>query len=355
MPYTTFLDLNFDPAGYAGADLPAKQAAVHAVAQKMFGFYAGGQVDDTLTPASLNTIAHPQVVFDGVNSCLRATFSTEPVEVQGAFSTRPAMYADLDAPAGQKVNCWDPDVTKRGRYIKTGVPGAGAWVYEGPVEDHLWWDPNHPKMGLGLIPFGSWINSAPAFPLRGPEAVYPSPPADDWRRARLTFTVRAIDLKKPPEVKLALHCQGNIAARTASLPQEHGLGNYFVPNFYNKRQLLSDALGFNQPDSWGTPDLRDKIEDSGWVDWVVDFSVDDLDWQSMGGIPRPLTLSPYYYGVCPVAELLAKMTGNIYWLAIYPRQPESSDAYFTPTAAGSVSNEISGELLLKRIKAEYWS
>lgn len=357
MAYTTFLDLTFNPADYAGADTPAKQAAVIAAAAKMFGFYAGGIVDDPLSPSSPNTIAAPEVVFDGANSHVKAVMSASPVEVQGAFASKTAMDADLDASAGQMVNCFDPDGTKRGRYLKVGAPGAGSWTLDGAIADKPWPDNNHTGQLLNLIPFGSWVNSSPPFPLRGSEAIYPAPPSDDWRRARLTFTVRAIDLEKSPMVKLALLCQGNVEARTAVLPQEHGSGNYFVPNFYNKRQLLSDALGFNQPDSWGIPDGRRKVEDSGWVDWVVDFSIDDLDWQSMPGIARELSASPYYYGVCPIAELLQKLTGNIYWLAVYPKPQIDPASWFDSAAAMGIEpyEQVTGTLLLKRIKAEYWS
>lgn len=357
MTYTTFMDVGFDPADYAGADTAAKQAAVHAYAQKFFGFYNGGSVADVLDPSSPNTLASPEVVFDGADSYLRGVISAAPVEVQGAFANKVAMDADLDATDGQLVNCFDPDGTtpKRGRYSKSGGSGSGSWGRVGDIADRLWWDPNHPKLGLGLMPFGSWIDTSPPFPLRGSQAAYTSPPSDDWTNARVTFTVRAKSLKKTPLTKLALHMQGDVAARTASLPQVHGSGNYFVPNFYNRAQLLSDALGFNQPNSWGVADLRETVEDSGWVDWVVDFTPDDLDWQSMGGVPRTLAASPYYYGICPVAELLAEMTGNLYWLALYPREPASESAYFTPTTPGGVGDEISGEIWLKRIKCEYFT
>lgn len=358
MPYTQFMDVTFNPADYPGADMPAKQAAVIAKAAKLYGFYAGGQVVDPLSPSSQDTLAHPVVVFDGADSHVKASVSAAPVEVDGAFGTKAAMDADLDAAAGQKVNCWDPDGTKRGRYVKVGAPGAGNWALDGEIADWHWPDNNHPNMLLGLNAFGSWIDSAPPFELRGDQAIYPPPPDNDWRRARLTFTVRAVNMRKGPMVKLALHCQGDVPARTAALPQENVLGNFFVPNFFQKRQLLSDVLGFNEPDSWGLPDVREHVEDSGWVDWVVDFSPDDLDWQAMGGIDRDLASSPYYYGVCPIEELLSSLTGNIYWLAVYPKPQTDPAAYFD--SAGNLPIQsyerlTYDALMLKRIRAEYWT
>lgn len=360
MPYTTFLDLTFNPADYAGADTAAKQAAVHAAARKLYGFYQGGSAVDTLSPTSENTLAHPEVVFDGANSHVKAVVApaASVIEVAGAFSLKSDMDADLDAAAGQLVNCFDPDGTKRGRYEKVGGTGTGSWSRVGDVSDWLWPDPNHPGKLLNLLPFGSWINSSPPFPLRGDQAIYPAPPSDDWRRVRLTFTVRGIDVEKDPLCKLVLHCQGNVEARTAALPQESVAGNYFVPNFIKTGgTLLSDALGFNEPGSWGTPDVRLRVEDSGWVDWVVDFSIKDEDWQCLGGIDRTLASSPYYYGACPIEELLTKLTGNIYWLAVYEKPRTDPDGQFTPVPATELrdAERLRGTIMVKRIKAEYYT
>ncbi|HWW11916.1 MAG TPA: hypothetical protein VN018_05315 [Brevundimonas sp.] len=352
MPYSDPITITFNPADYAGADTEAKEAAVREVALKLFGFYNGGQAPDPLDPNSATTPASPELVFDGADSCVRATFSHAPVEVQGAFMTKALMDADLDAAAGMKVNCFDP--AEWGRYQKIGAPGTGSWSRVGDIADRLWWDDNHPRMGLGLMPFGSGINTDPVFPLFGDKAIYPAAPGNDWRRARITYVVCGVNLKKPPLVKFALGAQGDIPERTLALPQVHPDGNYFFPNFYNRRQLLSDALGFNQPDSWGQPDLREEIANTGWVEWVVDMSIDDLDWQAMGGIPRDYAASPYYYGVCPIEELLRQHTGNFYWFAIYPREPATEDDYFARTIMGDVSDELSGEIRLKSIKVEFW-
>lgn len=354
MAYSAPIIITFNPADYAGADTAAKQAAVRETVLKMFGFYNGGQVVDPLDPSSAATAASPELVFDGEGSYVRATFSHSPVEVQGAFRTKALMDADLDASAGQKVNCFDPTPALRGRYVKSGSPGAGSWTREGDIADRAWWDGNHPKMGISILPFGSWVDTDPPFALRGDQALYPAAPGNDYRNARITFVVRAVKLKKRPTTLLVLHMQGDVTERTAGLAQEHPDGNFSFPNFYNKRQTLNSVLGFNQPDSFGTPDLRQEVEDIGWVEWVVDITPDDLDWQAMGGVPRDYDSSPYYYDVCPVADLQRQMNGNFYWLAIMPREPATEDEYFAPTVMGDVTDELSGEIWLKSIKIEFW-
>ena len=128
------------------------------------------------------------------------------------------------------------------------------------------------------------------------------------------------------------------------------------------RQLISDQLGFSAagtPDapvsSWGKPDVVPSVIDSGWVDVVVDFTPDDRDWVCLGRIDRPLSASAYHYVACPVSRLLQKLTGNIYWLVVYEKPAATEDTYWAVQSAQGVTPEerLTGQLLLKRIKAEY--
>lgn len=339
MPYTSFMDVSFDPSGYPGADDTARRANVRLQALKMFGFYSQ-------TP---NSIAHPELVIDGANSHVKAVISPTTTPVDVGYATYAEMVAATPA-NGTRANCSDPDPLLRGRYQRA----TGTWTRLGDLTDYLWADPNHENRLLNLIPFGSWINSTPAFPLRGTQAIYPPPPSDDWRGVRLTFTVRAIDLAMGPWTKLALHCQGSVDARTALLPQVHPSGNYFIPNFFQKTQLISDQLGFAQPGSWGQPNAVPSVKDTGWVDVVVDFSTDDLDWECLGRVQREYAASPAYYGACPISELLQKLTGNIYWLAVYEK-PQLDGGYWGSAQASEITDaeRLSGTIMLKRIRAEY--
>lgn len=353
MAWHDLIEITFDPADYAGADTPAKQAAVIAFAKNFFGFYEGGTVADVLDPSSPNTLAHPEVVFDGADSHLRAEFTAEPVEVQGAFSDQALMNADLDAAAGAKVNCFDPDPTKRGRYEKVGAPGAGSWDLDGDIEDRLWLDGNHPGVALFLTPFGSWIDADRSLTLAGSQMAYPAPPDDDWTRARFTVVIACENLTLPRNAKWHLHMQGDIAARTAELPQVHGSGNFAMPNYVHRDTLLSDALGFAQPGSWGTPNLVPTVEASGWKTVVVEFTPDDLAWLCLGGKGRPLADSPAVYVAAPVSELLASLNGNIYWPIVAYGSPDDETPFASATVADG--DRPSGAVMLKSLKVEYWA
>ena len=356
MPYGTPIVITFNPDDYPGADEAARQAAAIAVARQLFGTYNGGNTTDTLQPKAEQTIASPEVVFAGVDSHAKAFMSPNPVEVQGGFATKEAMDADLDAANGLKVNCYDADGTKRGRYIKNGPPNEGAWVFEGAIEDRLWDDPNHQNRLLNIMPFGSYINSFPPWTLSGPARAFPAAPNDNYTNARLTLTLRAVGLTLGGRVKIAMHCQGPIASRTALLPQVHPVGNWFVPNYINTAQLISDALGFAQPGSWGKPNLVPSVEDSGWVDVVIDFKPDDTVWTNLGRIARSLAVSPFHYGCAPVAELFASLTGNIYMLVLYDKPQPDATFFASCLSIGVKSFErITGSLLLKQMKFEFFT
>lgn len=329
-----FMEKDFDPANYPGADEPARQAAVVEEVAKWFSFYNGGQVADTLDPASPNTLGAPQIIFDGADShmLIQVAPADGVVEVAGAFATKALMDADLDAADGQLVNCWDPLPANRGRYEKDGASGSGSWTRVADAVDRFWPDPNHVGRILEIV-FGTWIDSSPPFPLRGIQAGYEPAPGDDWTGVRITFDIEIENFYLGPTRKLALHCQGDREELTAQLPQVNVNGNYAVPNFIQTRQLVSDQLGFAQPGSWGKANQVSHI-DKRRSTVVVDFTPNDLDWECMGGVDRTLASSPYVYTTCPIADLLQKLTGNIYLLSVDDVIPQDQDYWASQAAVG---------------------
>lgn len=350
---TVFMDKNFNPANYPGANDAARQAAVVAEVSKWYGFYNGGTNPDTLTPDSPNTIAAPAIIFDGANShmLIEAAPENGAVEVAGAFATKAAMDADLDAAAGQLVNCWDPLPANRGRYEKQGAAGGGSWLRIANAIDKFWPDPNHVGKLLE-IPLGTWVNSSPPFPLRGLQAGYEPAPGNDWTNVRVTYDMEVEDFYLGPTRKMGLHCQGNVAALTAQLAQVNPSGNYAFPNFIQTRQLISDQLGFAQPGSWGKANVVPYI-DKIRKQVVIDLTPNDLDWYCLGRIDRSLAASPYRYVACPIAQLLANMTGNFYMLSIDDVIPQDS-AYWAPQSAVGIKerDRIRGKMRIYSIKTE---
>lgn len=352
MPYTTVTDINI-------GDLSSGDAK--ALALKYWSIMNGGVVNDTVTGhLSPSTLAHPLYVADGADSHFRFEFSDTPVEVAGAYATKSAMDADLVPGNGTLVNCWDPDSTKRGRYSKTGATTTGSWtlVTASPA-DKAWADYNHPQRLLELI-ICTFVRTDDPLPFMGSQQGWLGPTdgvsVSDWRDVRLTLKLGCENMRLGPWAKLGMHVQGNVAARASALTDLYAEGDkYFLPNYIQKRQLISDALGFGR-DSWGKPNDVPIVHASGRKEVVIDFTTDDTDWECFGDPGRDPTGRTINYGSAPVAEVLENLRGNAYLLAHHDT-PADGSSWWAKSSAETIADfdRVRGALLFYGYKIESWS
>ncbi|WP_033923566.1 hypothetical protein [Sphingomonas sp. 37zxx] len=305
-----------------------------------------------------NVLSTVGFVDDGANSRIEIDIAERGAAiaaVQKAYPVKADSYVgeftglrmdeDLTPDAGTIANCYDPDPTKRGRYIKVGASGTGSWSLQSPtIVDKCWGDNNHPERLLELL-LSSWIATTPPHPGSGPQAGWVTPPANDWRNAVVTFDMRCQDLYLGKWSKIAQHVQGTIDDLTALLPANV----YATPNFILTKDLISDQLGFGN-DGWGKPNKVERVYDSGRRDVVLNYSADDADWRCLGSITRPL--SYYHYVVTPVAQLLQNLVGNSYMMAVHDK-PQPDDQVFAPVGVDVAEKDrIAGKLLIYGIKVE---
>ena len=344
MPYSTVMDLTFDPADHG-----ASEAAVIEVIKEWW----------SIRNEDANTIAHPEFVSDGADSYMLIDIAARDATIPAvtrAFATQAAMNADLAYAAGTVVNCYDPDPTKRGRYTKSGASGSGSWgLTSATITSKMWPDPNHVQRLLELV-LCSWIGTSPVpFGSSGSLLGWTSPPGNDWTNARVTFDMACEDLYLGPWAKLCQHIQGEIDSLTDVIPQEHGSGNHAFPNFILTRQLISDQLGFAQPGSWGRPNMVPYVKNSGRKNVVLDYTPSDHDWASLGSVMREYANSPFHYVVVPIAHLLSNLVGNSYMMVVHDR-PQADAAYWSAMSTGiDEADRIAGKLEIYGIKVESWS
>jgi hypothetical protein len=326
-----YKDIKFDPATFPGGS-----AGIIDFAKNFWSVMNGGLVTDTVAShASPSTLAHPKFVSDGANSHLLISFSETAniQEVAGSYSTKAALDADLVPANGVIVNCFDPDASKRGIYSKNGGTGSGSWtLLSGDPRDKAWTDYNHPQRMLELL-FCSYVkfpNPSPPsptspfnpLPFMAPQQGWEGPQAPgggDWRGVRLTYDMRAVNLTLGAFAKIGQHAQGNVKLRSDVLPPVGGLAVSLLPNFIQKKQLISDQLGFGI-DSWGKPN-----------DVIVEFSASDADWECLGTPKRPLAL--VNYGSEPIRSVLEKFMGNSYMIAHHPKPYRTLAAWLAETPA----------------------
>lgn len=325
MPFTTVMDLKFN---------------TEAKAEKWWSNFDSGQG---------SSIQNPELVIDGPDSYLRIVAAETVVPVAKAFKTKALMLADLAHPAGTLVNCFAIASADRGRYQKTGASGAGGWNRVGDIADKFWPDRNHKGRTLEL-PLCSNTDSTPLPPLVGNERGWVSPPGNNWTGVRVTIEMRVKNFHLGEWAKMVPHIQGNIAARTAVLPQVHPLGNFAVPNFI-LTDPISDALGFGDG-GWGVANKVPYVEDSGWKQVTFVWSPDDEDADGLGRIDRDLAASPFAYISTRIAELLANVQGSSFFMIVHPT-PATGDDPFAPTQiAIREADRAWGEILVRGIKVE---
>jgi hypothetical protein len=333
-------------------------AAALAEALKWWSFMNGGIEIDTVTgQISANTLAHPKYVAasGGVDAHFLFSFAQTPVEVAGAYSTKALMDADLVPVASTLVNCWDPDPTKRGRYSKTGGTGVGSWTLVTPTPaDKAWSDYNHPQRLLELL-ICSWVYSTAPLPYMGSQQGWVGPSDGNWMGARVTLDIEFQQVHLGPYSKVGLHVQGNVPSRAAALSAlypESPNPKYFLPNFIQRTDLISDALDFAF-DSWGLPNSVPVVRSSSRQDVVIHMTGNDDDFACFGDTGRDPTGRLISYGEAPVAEVLGNLQGNMYVLAHHPT-PKDGDAYWTKSSAESVPNfdRFIGDIRLFGVKVE---
>lgn len=345
MPYTTVTDFDI------GA---LSSAAALAQAVKYWTIMNGGAVNDTVTghPSS-STLAHPLYVAAGADSHFRFEFAETPVEVAGAYATKALMDADLVPGNGVLVNCWDPDPTKRGRYSKSGATTTGSWTLaSASPADRAWSDYNHPQRLLELI-ICTFVKTTAPLPYMGSQQGWQGPTSggiSDWRNVRLTLKLGCEQLKLGPYAKIGMHVQGNVDALGDALSALYAadtgfLPKYVLPNYIQKRQLISDALGFGR-DSWGKPNDVPVVRASGRKDIVIDFTTDDTDWECFGDPGRDPTGRTINYGSAPVEQVLENLQGNAYVLAHHDA-PADGTLWWTKSSAETVADfdRVRGALL----------
>lgn len=358
MPYTTVMDLDFNPANYP------QEGSADALAEALnwWSFMNGGAVGDTVAGhLSPETFCHPAFVDDGADSHLLFSFATpsQLVEVAGAYATKAAMDADLVPGNGVKVNCFDPDPTKRGRYAKSGGTGTGSWVLDGDgvIRDKAWNDYNHPQRLLELL-ICTFIYTATPLPVMGSQMGYRGIADGNWTNARLTLDIGCRMLELGPWGKIGMHIQGNVPARAALLTALYGEGDkYFVPNFIKTDQLLSDLLGFsNLPTSWGLPNDT-PIVHTNRVSWVIDFVPDDTLWHCLGDRGRDPTGREVNYGADSISKVLDDVHGNAFVLH-HNVTPNDGGTWWTGNnSAATIADfdRVRGDLLFYGATLESWA
>lgn len=273
------------------------------------------------------------------------------VPAQTAYRSKDAMDLDLIPAAGIVANCFDPDETKRGRYVKSGASGSGCWTLQGLVADKAWNDPNHVGRLLELI-WCSWIEAeGGAHDGSNGKNGWSAPPGNDWSNVRITMNMRATGLYLGPWAKICQHIQGEIPALSSLLAP----GKYAMPNYIFTKDLISDQLGFAQPGSWGKPNVVPFVQDSGWVDVVLNYTADESAWECLGRYDKALGASAFHYVAAPVASILTNLVGNSYMMAVHPF-PQTGDAYWSAVTGPILERDrIRGSLLMRSIKAEYFT
>lgn len=333
-------------------------AAALAEALKWWSIMAGGILNDTVTGhLSPNTLAHPKYVAaaGGVDAHFLFSFADTPVEVAGAYSTKTLMDADLVPVAGTLVNCWDPDGSKRGRYSKTGGTGTGSWtLVSATPADKAWTDYNHPQRLLELL-ICSFVYTVAPLPFMGNQQGWVGPADGNWLGARVTLDIAWEQAELGPYSKVGLHCQGNVASRAAALSvlyPESPNPKYFLPNFIQRTDLISDQLDFGA-DSWGLANAVPVVRASSRQDVVINLTGDDEDFECFGDTGRDPTGRLISYGEAPVADVLGNLQGNMYVLAHHPT-PVDGDAFWTKSSAEVVPNfdRFRGDIKLFGVKVE---
>ena len=333
-------------------------SAALAEALKWWSVMNGGLVNDTVTDQlSPNVLAHPKYVpaGGGIDAHFLFSFAETPVEVAGAYSTKALMDADLVPADGTLVNCWDPDSTKRGRYSKSGGTGTGSWTLASAnPADKAWSDYNHPQRLLELLICSFVFSSAP-LGFMGSQQGWVGPSDGDWMGARVTLDMEFVQAKVGPYSKVGLHVQGNVASRAAALNVLYPAAptpKFFLPNFIQKSDLISDALDF-AADSWGLPNAVPVVRDSSRQDVVIMMTGDDDDFECFGDTGRDPEGRLISYGKTPVAEVLSNLQGNMYVLAHHPT-PSDGDAWWTKSSAEYVPDfdRFRGDIRLFGVKIE---
>jgi hypothetical protein len=333
-------------------------AAALTEALKWWSIMNGGTVADTVTGAiSPNILAHPKYVpaSGGVDAHFLFSFAVSPVEVAGAYSTKAAMDADLVPAASTLVNCWDPDSTKRGRYSKTGGTGTGSWtLVSATPADKAWTDYNHPQRLLELL-ICSFVYTTSPLAFMGAQQGWVGPSDSNWMGAKVTLDIEFQQAQLGPYSKVGLHVQGNVPSRAAALSAlytESPTEKFFVPNFIQKTDLISDQLDFGH-DSWGIENKVPIVRSSGRQNVVINMTGDDDDFHCFGDVGRDPTGRLINYGEAPVAEVLGNLQGNMYVLAHHPA-PVDGDAFWTKSSAESVAqfDRFRGDIKLFGVKVE---
>ncbi len=315
-------------------------------AKKWWSIMNGGQSSDTLAGhTSPDTLAHPKSVAaaGGRDAHFEFYFAPNPVEVDGAFSVkdvdplRPGYGMDdfLACAAGTLVNCWDPDPTKRGRYVKVGASGTGSWnlVSANPA-DKAWTDFNHPQRRLELL-ICSWVKTLTPLSFMGPQQGWQGPSSGNWKNARVTLDMEVEEAFMGPFTKFGLHCQGSVPALSSALTALYPAApnpKYLLPNQLQTRELIGDQLGFGT-NSWGGPNSVPVVRSSGRKSVVVNLTTNDSDWQPFGDLGRDPTGRLVNYGTAPVAEVLNNLLGNIYLLTHLETPSATGANWFLPAAS----------------------
>lgn len=333
-------------------------AAALAEALKWWSIMNGGAVIDTVTgQTSSNVPAHPKYVAaaGGVDAHFLFSFAETPIEVAGAYSTKALMDADLVPAASTLVNCWDPDPSKRGRYSKSGGTGTGSWslVSANPA-DKAWPDYNHPQRLVELL-ICSFVYTTAPLPFMGSQQGWVGPSDGNWLGARVTLDMEFVQARLGPYSKVPLHVQGNVASRAAALSAlypESPNPKYFLPNFVQKTDLISDQMDFGH-DSWGLENKVPVVRASGRRGVVINMTGDDDDYHCLGDPGRDPTGRLISYGEAPVAEVLGNLQGNMYVLGHHPA-PADGDAFWTKSSAETVPefDRFRGDIRLFGVKVE---
>lgn len=141
--------------------------------------------------------------------------------------------------------------------------------------------------------------------------------------------------------------------RAAALTDLYGEGDkFFLPNFIQTRDLISDQLDFGH-DSWGLANAVPVVRASGRRLVTVELTGDDADYHCFGDPGRDPAGRSINYGEAPVGEILSDLVGNMYVLNHVPA-PTSDAGWWTKSSAEAVPDfdRFSGIIRLYGVKIE---
>jgi hypothetical protein len=304
----------------------------------------------------------------------------------------------LYIPNNTYVNCYDPDPSLRGLYRKDGsvnLFNGNLSRANGSPKDKAWTDYNHPQRLLELL-VCSFVKTSAPLPFMGNQQGWAGPQGmntqgahtgiNDWRGVRITYDMQIRNFRLGPFSKIGQHVQGNVLRISNALTEyvlNEGLAQfavnknrnaYFLPNFIQKRQLISDQLGFGR-NSWGKPNDVPVVLDSGRKSVLIEFSINDDDWECFGAptfgagdvnkvlqeFRSPIIINDFgekyarliNYGSSRIEEVLENLQGNSYMIGHHPA-PKTGTQWWGKSSAERVSNfdRVEGEIRIFGIKIE---